>query len=446
VFKLQHWHLHFKTKCVIIITYILHGIVLFFLSRWLATRCHAKKSIFFWASLLAHIGGGLAVGAIYLFYYSANDTWQFFSDAKVLSSIARNDFLGYLKILVDFSDNLFVSGIVTDDFRSLIFVKLLSLFCLISHDSYWISSVYFSFIAFASSWFLFSRVTALFTNSSAAAALAFLFFPSVIFWGSGIEKESLALASLYFLAGLFIEWMMQKKIRRWYGLPAIVACVLLWTLKYYWAGIFFISLGAAWIVVALPSRFYITKIKMGFIYWAVFAGVAVVVSFLHPNFYLYRLLDVLISNHNAFVRISSPGNLIHFYNLNPTVASVAINSPWALVSGFFRPFIGEGHGWPGVLASVENSFILLLFVFFVVASFKKKPIVSILFWTVTSYVVVLCVFLALSTPNLGTLSRYRVGFLPFLVFILAYQNPIIDRVEKRWRLLNPHHTIENRLA
>lgn len=420
---------------MIFVTYFLHSIILFFLSRWLATRCHAKKNIFFWASLLTHIGGGLAVGAIYIFYYSANDTWQFFSDAQVLSNIAKNDFLGYIKILVDFSDNLFVSGIVTDDFRSLIFVKLLSLFCLISLDSYWISAVYFSFIAFASSWFLFSRVTSLISNSSAAAALAFLFFPSVIFWGSGIEKESLALASLYFLAGIFIEWMMQKKIRGWYGLPAIVACVLLWALKYYWAGVFFISLGATWIVVSLTGRYYITKIKMGIIYLAVFTGAAVVVSFLHPNFYLYRLLDVLILNHNAFVRISNPDNLIHFYNLNPSVTSLVINSPWALVSGFFRPFIGEGHGWTGVFASVENSFIFLLFVFFVVASIKKKPVVSILFWAVSSYVVVLCIFLALSTPNLGTLSRYRVGFLPFFVFILAYQNPILNRVEKRWSLL-----------
>jgi hypothetical protein len=57
----------------------------------------------------------------------------------------------------------------------------------------------------------------------------------------------------------------------------------------------------------------------------------------------------------------------------------------------------------------------------------RQP-VSILFLATASYCIVLCVFLALSTPNLGTLSRYRVGFLPFLIFLLAYRNPLIDFV------------------
>jgi len=44
---------------------------------------------------------------------------------------------------------------------------------------------------------------------------------------------------------------------------------------------------------------------------------------------------------------------------------------------------------------------------------------------------VLAVFLALSTPNFGTLSRYRVGFIPFFVFLTACGNVLLERLQRR---------------
>ena len=34
------------------------------------------------------------------------------------------------------------------------------------------------------------------------------------------------------------------------------------------------------------------------------------------------------------------------------------------------------------------------------------------------YTGMLCVFITLSTPNFGTLCRYRVGYMPFFVFLV----------------------------
>jgi hypothetical protein len=119
--------------------------------------------------------------------------------------------------------------------------------------------------------------------------------------------------------------------------------------------------------------------------------------------------------------------------LSATIKSVIINLPWALVSGIFRPFIGEGQGMLGLAASIENLFVLILFISFL-WRFKihsHRPI-SILVLAGISYCVVLCIFLALSTPNLGTLSRYRVGFLPFLIFMIAYRNPLVDWTVKKF--------------
>jgi hypothetical protein len=151
---------------------------------------------------------------------------------------------------------------------------------------------------------------------------------------------------------------------------------------------------------------------------------------MHPNFYLNRFLDVLITNHNDFVAISKPDALIHFYQLEPSWFSIFINSPWALFSGILRPFLWEANGLTGLLAAIENLIVLVL----IGSAFVKRAMPTenrILLFSTLTYIVLLCIFLTLSTPNLGTLSRYRVGFLPFLVFAVSYRNPLLKYLSER---------------
>ncbi len=158
-----------------------------------------------------------------------------------------------------------------------------------------------------------------------------------------------------------------------------------------------------------------------------------VASQVHPNFYFSRFLDVVVTNHNAFVKISKPEGLIHFYNLQPEWWSMVINSPLALVSGLFRPWLGEANGFTGYLAATENLFLVILLggLFFRKSWKVNNPVLLL---AILVYVLILCVLMALSTPNFGTLSRYRIGFLPFFVFVIAYGNPLINFLKKRLHL------------
>jgi hypothetical protein len=158
------------------------------------------------------------------------------------------------------------------------------------------------------------------------------------------------------------------------------------------------------------------------------------VSLLHPNFYLNRVLLVLVTNHDDFVRISDIDSIIHYYQLHDSWWSILLNSPLALFSGILRPFIWEAEGAAAVLASVEN---LVMMVLLLTSMFTwRKPFTNkMLVLSVVVYVVMLCIFLALSTPNFGTLSRYRVGFLPFLIFIISYRNPLLVYLANRFTLV-----------
>jgi hypothetical protein len=52
-----------------------------------------------------------------------------------------------------------------------------------------------------------------------------------------------------------------------------------------------------------------------------------------------------------------------------------------------------------------------------------------LVFSVIVYVSLLCIFLSLSTPNFGTLSRYRVGFISFFFLLVAGRHPLLNKLE-----------------
>jgi len=408
---------------------VVHVVLIAGFAFFLAKHSRMLRGKLYWMSFGFHLMAGISVGLIYTYYYTANDTWFFFEDAKMLSQTAKTDLISYLTSLIDLNSN---ADLVAQDSRSIMFIKILSFFSIVTGDNYWLCAAYFSLLSFAASWFLYTRITVYFEQADVAAGLTFLFFPSVVFWSSGIEKETLTLAALYFLVGLFLQYTFAKKIRLVHWPVAMLAVYILWTLKYYWAGVFIVA------VIASVATNYLTKQEAQrkyriLIYLACLTFTGIGVSLLHPNFYLYRFLEVVVANHDAFVLLSNDQNMIHFYHLSPTVSSMAINAPWALVSGIFRPFIGEGQGMLGLAASLENFLILILAGSFAWANRKRfRAPISPLFLAATSYCIVLCIFLALSTPNFGTLSRYRVGFLPFLIFIFAYRNPLVDFIAKKF--------------
>ncbi len=385
----------------------------------------------FWLGFFFKISMGAALGLVYLYYYSANDTWLFFKDANLLAALGKSDFKDYLRFLaIGEAPDYWVNHLSNSQDRSLFLIKIMSAFSWMDGNNYWISATYFSLISFLAAWYLFSVITQYFENSWLAASLSFLFFPSVAFWSSGLIKETLALASMYIISGLFLKLINNKKSIWSEWLCAICGFWVAWSLKYYWAALF-----GAVIFTYLLVHFFTNKILLvkqhKIVVWIItFISLSALVTFLHPNFHLTRFLTVLITNHNDFVNLSDENGLIHFYQFQANWGSVIINAPWALLSGLLRPFIWEARGLTVCLAALENIVISILLIT-ALSRINRVNSYRLLLLSIVTYIILLCVFLALSTPNLGSLSRYRVGFLPFLIFLITYRNPLIGYIQDR---------------
>jgi hypothetical protein len=385
----------------------------------------------FWPSLIVKLFAGISLGLVYKFYYSTNDTFIFFNDAVVLTSYARQNFSGYLEFLWNSNGTLPFDTIITSEPRSLFFIKILSIVNLFTFDNYWLSSLWFSFFSFTGSWFLFVRLNDLGKDLFWPAALSLLLLPSSLFWGSGIIKESLALGSLFFILEFFLLLCQRRKTKIINWAWGFICAYFLWYLKYYWAVLLFPTLLTFILVEFFIFPFFKLKIfwQQIAIWSFLFLIICLCATFVHPNFYLERILGVIVDNYNIFLSVSGDKGVIHFYHLTPGWISILLNSPWALISGLFRPVLFETSSLLQIISGIENLFLFI----FCVSSFRNLKGLAgsphrILIYSAVVYILLLCIFLALSTPNFGTLSRYRVGFLPLFALLILYRNPLLSRI------------------
>lgn len=404
---------------------IFHALIILTLTYLFFKREGKEQPILFWSAWFFRLGLGIALGLVYTYYYEANDTWGFFTDATKLADLARTNFSEYISFLItsDQTQPIWQSLNFTQE-RSLFLIKIISVLAVMGGDNYWVCSLYFAVISFCGAWILFRVVSKHYSEAMPAAALSFLIFPSVAFWSSGLVKETLALAAIFWMSAIFIKLLKKDSIPWWHWLIVIIALTTAWNLKYYWTAVFMAVVVTTLLFGWIQLRW--SKVQSFWLpSWVIlFAVICMGASQLHPNFYLNRFLEVLVDNHHEFVKISKPENLIRFYNVHPSWWCVSINSPWALLSGLLRPFPGEIEGHTGMMAGIEN----LLLVVLLISSFFRKwnGGDKVMLTSVIVYIIVLCILLALSAPNLGTLSRYRVGFLPFFVFLITYRNPLLN--------------------
>jgi hypothetical protein len=199
---------------------------------------------------------------------------------------------------------------------------------------------------------------------------------------------------------------------------------LLWQLKYYYFGVLIPILVTSILVKMIDHKMKISSFYAKILIWVgVFISLLGLASLVHSNLQLENFLTALVRNHDLIYHASSPENLIQYNALEPTWTSLLANVPKALFSGLFRPMLWEAHTPLHDLLAIENSMLLLLTLLAIIHLFRYRPsgAHSILLFATIVYILLMAALLALASPNLGSLARYRVGFLPFFVYLVLYE-------------------------
>ncbi len=406
---------------MIVVLSIIGFLLLSFFIYKQALSTPANLRSYYWAGMSLKVLAGLSLGMVYSYYYAIGDTFEYFKDAKRVLIFFDESEVDYMAFVF--------GGVVPDALsevlsfsqdRSQLFVRLLSLVAIFSFANYWVVAIYMSIISFFGCWYLVNQIINYQEKGSLAAILAFVFIPSFIFWSSGVIKESLAVGGLTFLAGIFLRAYAGKKILLIEWFLFVVSLFVLWRLKYYWAALFLPSAFSAWVVHRCASKWVALKSYDVVIWIGVMGAMILLVAQFHPNFYFSRIAEVIADNYYAYAQ-SSQTPTIHYHELQANWSSLLINAPWALFSSLFRPMVFEVTSLFQLVIALENTvlfFLIFLSIKNATAFWKSKD--HLLLISTAAFIISLATFLALSTPNFGTLSRYRIAFIPFLFYLLLY--------------------------
>ncbi|TAL63234.1 MAG: hypothetical protein EPN85_00615 [Bacteroidetes bacterium] len=391
---------------------------------------------FVWG-ILAKIIGAVCLCLIYVYYYKAGgDTLNYDSDSSALLRllfISPPDFLEvwFSPLNRELLSNIHpVTGYLMygHDPNAFIVVRLIVPIKLISFGSYLVSSILMAALSFTGIWKLYCLFCTYYHALYKQFAITVLFVPSVVFWGSGLLKDSWTIAAAGWYAFSFYQIFINKRSRLFYSIALVVASVIMILIKPY----IFLGLLPGSMLWMSWSR--LTNIKN--VYLKIFLAPLIVAFGLSAGFLVWSFTSSSLGDYSTMdsmlqkaVEASEDlkkeyyqGNSFDLGSFEPTLAGVISKFPIATMTGLFRPFIWEVKNMVMFISAIENMVVLIftLYVFFA-SPWKFMRI------TFANPVVLFCLIfavffafsVAISTSNFGAMVRLRIPQIPFLLSGLA---------------------------
>jgi hypothetical protein len=301
-----------------------------------------------------------------------------------------------------------------NDLKGNIFVKLLSVFDILSFGHYYVNVIFYSFISLFGPVAIYKVMHDVFPGKKLQVLLATFFIPSFIYWTSGIHKEGLIFLGLSLIIyHLYFGWKEKKyTLKRWLGILSGV--VILFILRNFLM-LLIVPAIFAWFLACRWPRYGLAIFTSVYLFFGVLFFTA---RYINPRF---DFPQAVVEKQQAFLRMQGGASTIPIKELEPTFTSFLKNTPQAITLSFLRPFPGDVRHLLSLAASLEIDLLLILSLLFFL--FRKKNGAG------SRNVIYLCFFLAFSIllaigfsiNNLGAIVRYRSIIIPLLVIPIVAQ-------------------------
>ena len=212
---------------------LLIAIVLILFTK--ASQSQVKNHFF--VALSIKLISGILLGVLYFHYYGYGDTLVYHKTASYLAQSEEGVFRILFSLIGQPEQPVLEIFPILREPRSAFFVKIITVLYILTSGSYWLTSIYLSLISFIGSWFLTGIIIRYNPAAKPAAIISFLYFPSFVFWTSGVLKESIAWSCLSVIMGLIIIYYYTNKLNARQVLVGIVLLFILWNIKYHYLAV-----------------------------------------------------------------------------------------------------------------------------------------------------------------------------------------------------------------
>ena len=398
-------------------------------------------------ALSLKIFGAVTSGLVYQFYYGGGDTTDFYTSGSFVSGLFFENFSDFIGMLSS-SPILSDPSLARYDFLDFIndpatwtVVRFSAVAGVLAFDSYPVISLYFSLFSFFASWRFLAFITKLYPQPELRKKFVYCLFyiPSVVFWGSGVFKDTLTMSGLYLFTVSVYYVVIKRQLR---------------PMNFFWIAIglyLMISIRLFYLVILIPcltlwffAEYRDKLISSRFIKTLSFP-VLMVISFL---FIAIGLQSVLGSGGGELSSGALKEKAAGFqswhgslggsaYDLGVTdfgTSSLLKAIPLGINVAFFRPYIWETHSFFQLIAAMQS----LFFLYFTVRTLLRCGF-SIFFLLSTDPLMLFSLSFSLlygfvagfTSYNFGALDRYKIPALPFFMITLVLLNYYRDKSIKK---------------
>lgn len=375
------------------------------------------------------IMAGTALWAVYTYVYpdrSTADIFKYFDDSAVLYSAlwtAPGDFFRMLFGIGNDSPEFtvkyyavmnnwirqFENNVYNDSHTMIRFNAVLRLF---SFGHYHVHTVFACLVSTTGLVALYRAVHPLLERFERWLMPSIFLWPSMLFWASGVLKESLLVFGLgLFLLGTIGRWSDRLSWRPMacilFGLALmlvikfyVLLCLLPGLLAWKWAQV-------------RPGR----PLQQSLLVHAVALCGVLLSGSLVPG---YDMLEMLTVKQRDFIGMATgvnSGSVLPLPPLDGGLWSFVRSAPHALYMTFSSPFVVLHTGPLAWLGAAEN--LLLLIVPLLALRFAKpwRAIDQHTLWFFLSFILLLALLIGWTVPVVGALVRYRIPLLPVVGFV-----------------------------
>ncbi len=412
-----------------------------------------------WA-LAAKLIGSIGFVIVYVYVYKVGDTLGYFKGGKILFKAFTEDPATAISIyFLDPGEETVNTQVYTkklpyfNQSEGFFMHRLCGLFALLTFNSYFLSSFFFAFYNFTGAVKMFETFQRKFPRHTKAIAIGSFFIPSVIFWGSGISKDTVCMGSIGWLFYAFDNLFSGKKILKSAFLVVLMSYLIV-TLKGY---ILMTFLPAVLIWFYLRVIGQIKNIVLKYVSAVVMLvligiGGAVMVQFIAQASQKYafdrvqKLAEGFWEYHTHLEENGESGSGYTLHISDASAAGMIKVMPEAVNVTLFRPYVWEVRNPFMMLSAIES---LILFVMFLqlfrqvgfggfFRSFGVPEIsLCILFSIVLGFAVGVTAF------NFGALVRFKIPLMPFFfigLILIRHSKRILDgppKKKKKKKTLRP---------
>jgi len=399
-----------------------------------------KDKQFFWLGLAFKVFCTFGFVLVYTVVYDGGDTFGYYRNGSVFYEVCLDDPSKALKLFFwEKGDISFWLNDIVHSMRlygSLSFgtiIQLSGLVGLFTFNNFFCTSILFGFFSFIGMWAFYRVFTDMYPDLKTEIFLAALLFPSVVFWSSGIMKDSVTQGCMGLMFYGFYFAFIKKQHRLFSLLILAVATYLIWRVKFYIA---------VCLLPAFACWFYFHHLQMlrERSFRILITGSLIVVALIGGMLFAPQVQLAFSKGLTVFVEkaIDFQGWHGHLtqsgqaggYSLGEmdfSLVGILSKVPISIATCYYRPLLTEVTSPVSLVSAIETLMVLFytIYVLFRVGIFKTIKLVftNHIIFSLLIFVLLFGFVVGFTSYNFGSLVRYRIPSVPvyFLVlFLLQY--------------------------